>query len=88
MIGTQCTHLIIDEVATDRLHDNENDRLKPDWMTLAELLQWVRQSKRRLSRDLDRDPQLWRCPEHRRTWRMRLALEQLAHRQAEAEKKS
>lgn len=58
--------------------DNENLRLLPDWMTPAELLQWVRQEKDRLSRELAADASLWVCPEHRREWDSTLGIEKLA----------
>ena len=62
-------------------HDNENLPLKPDWMTPAELMQWVRQERNRLSREVAANPQLWLCPEFRRTWDATLGIEQLALRQ-------
>ena len=58
--------------------DNENLRLKADWMTAAEVMQWVRTEKERLSRELAADPRLWNCPEHWRTWDMTIGIEKLA----------
>ncbi len=58
--------------------DNTNWRLKPDWMTPAELLQLIRQEKDRLRRDVAADPRLLTCPEHRRQWNERLAFERCA----------
>lgn len=60
---------------------NENLRLLPDWMTPAEVMQWVRREKERLSREVADNPRLWNCPEHRRMWDMTLAIEQLTLRQ-------
>jgi hypothetical protein len=49
--------------------DNENLPLMDGCkLTPAEVLQWARREKRRLSRELARDPRLWTCPKHRRQW--------------------
>jgi hypothetical protein len=69
--------LITGEV-TPPTPDNENLRLLPAWMTPAELMQWVRQEKQRLSRELAMDASLWTCPEHRRTWDATIGIEKLA----------
>lgn len=63
--------------------DNDNLRLltEDDWMTPAELMQWARQEKRRLVRDLAADARLWACPEHRRDWNETLGIEQITRRQ-------
>jgi hypothetical protein len=74
------TRFMSGEGLTPPVPDNENLRLMPDWMTPAELMQWVRQEKERLSREIAKDSRLWSCPEHRRTWHVRLAMEQLARR--------
>lgn len=60
---------------------NENQRLLPDWMTPAELFQWISQEKLRLSREVAADASLWACPEHRREWDATLGIEQIALRQ-------
>jgi hypothetical protein len=60
---------------------NDNRRLKPDWMTPEELMQWVRQEKERLSRAVAKDARLWSCPKHRREWDMTIAIEKLTLRQ-------
>lgn len=54
---------------------NDNWRLMPDWRTPAEFLQRVRREKDRLRRELAADARLLTCPEHRRTWSIRLAME-------------
>ena len=56
--------------------NNDNWRLMPDWMTPAEFMQWVRQQKERLRRELATDFRLRHCPEHRKTWDITLAMEQ------------
>jgi hypothetical protein len=58
--------------------DNENLQLLAGcaW-TPAEVMQWVRTEKRRLSRELAANPRLWTCPEHRRTWNATIGIEKL-----------
>jgi hypothetical protein len=57
--------------------DNENLPLRPDWMTPAELMQWIQREKVRLSREVALNPQLWVCPKHRRDWLLTLGIEKL-----------
>jgi hypothetical protein len=58
--------------------DNENLLLLAGCVwTPAEVMQWVRQEKRRLSRKLAANPRLWTCPEHRRTWNATIGIEKL-----------
>jgi hypothetical protein len=58
--------------------DNENLELLANCkLTPAEVLQWVRQRKERLCRELAEDARLWTCPEHRRDWNVSLGIEQL-----------
>jgi hypothetical protein len=58
--------------------DNENLLLLDGCVwTPAEVMQWVRQEKRRLSRKLAANPRLWTCPEHRRTWNATIGIEKL-----------
>lgn len=48
---------------------NENLRLKADWMTPAELMQFIRREKDLLARELAADPSLLIDPKHR-LWRV------------------
>lgn len=58
--------------------DNENLPLLLDCpMTPAEVVQWARRTKQRLSRKLAADPALWACPEHWRTWNATDGIEKL-----------
>jgi hypothetical protein len=47
---------------------NENLQLKPSWMTSAELMQFIRQEKDLLCREVAADPSLLADPKHR-LWR-------------------
>jgi hypothetical protein len=55
--------------------DNDNWRLMHDWRTPAEFMQWVRQRKERLRREVQADERLLTCPDHRLTWDIALAME-------------
>jgi hypothetical protein len=44
---------------------NDNQRLMEEWMTPAELFQWIRQAREGLRRELAADPSLLTCPKHR-----------------------
>jgi hypothetical protein len=58
--------------------DNDNLELMPGCpLTPAELMQWARRERKRLSRELATDASLWACPKHRRTWDETLAIEKL-----------
>jgi hypothetical protein len=70
--------VLIGEAFTTLTPDNNNWRLKNDWMTPAELMQLIRQEKERLRRELAADPRLLTCPQHRRYWDETLAFEQCA----------
>lgn len=59
-------------------HDNDNWKLKEDWMTPAELLQWVRRTREEMRRELAADFSLRACPKHRRTWESLAAIERCA----------
>ena len=64
--------------ATPPPPDNENlELLAGCGMTPAEVMQWARQRKQRLCRELAMDARLWTCPEHRRTWNATLGIEKL-----------
>jgi hypothetical protein len=56
--------------------DNTNWLLMEPWMTPAELLQWVRQTREEMRREIAADPGLLTCPKHRRSW---VSLEALEH---------
>lgn len=55
--------------------DNDNWHLLPDWMTPAELLQWVRKDKERMRQELAADFRLRSCPKHRQDWDVLVAIE-------------
>ena len=55
--------------------DNENLQLLPDWMTPAELLQWIAQEKEQMQRELAADFRLRSNPKHRHDWDNLEALE-------------
>ena len=58
--------------------DNQNlELLAGCKLTPAEVMQWARREKTRLSRDVAMDARLWTCPKHRRDWIMTLAIEKL-----------
>jgi hypothetical protein len=80
MASCECfgTRFVIGEAFTPPTPDNENLGLKPDWMTPAELMQLIRQEKERLRREVAADPRLLTCPDHRRQWNERLAMERCA----------
>jgi hypothetical protein len=46
-------------------------------LTPAELLQFIRQYKKRLSRAVAADPGLWNCPNHRKDWNITLGIEKV-----------
>jgi hypothetical protein len=54
---------------------NDNLRLMEDWMTPAEFMQWVRREQERLRRELEADPRLLTCPEHRLRREVKRAME-------------
>jgi hypothetical protein len=59
-------------------HDNENLELMTGCkLTPAELLQFIRQHKKRLSRAVAADARLWDCPDHRNDWMTTLGIEKL-----------
>lgn len=72
------TRIAVDEPLSLPTPDNDNWRLMPDWRTPAEFMQWVRQRKERLRRELAADFTLRACTEHRKTWDITLAMEQCA----------
>lgn len=66
------------EAFTTPTADNENFPLLLNCpLTPAELMQWVRRERRRLSCQLAADHRLWTCPEHRRTWNATIGIEKL-----------
>lgn len=74
---------VIGEGFTTPTPDNENLPLMDDdfVLTPAELMQWARREKKRLSRALAADPRLWSCPQHRRDWNATIGIEQITLRQ-------
>ena len=72
----------IELVATGTPPATENDNVATisSTMTPAEIMQWVRNDRRRLSRAVIADASLWRCPEHRRQWEITLGIEQITRR--------
>ena len=54
---------------------NDNQRLAESWMTPAELLQWIRQEKEQMRRELAADFQLRSDPKHRNDWENLEAME-------------
>ena len=59
--------------------DNDNMLLMPEWQTPAEFLQWIREEKERLRRELVANPHLLACREHRLSLEIRLAMEKCCH---------
>lgn len=57
--------------------NNDNMRLLAHWQTPAEFLQWVRQDKVRLQRELLANPDLLASPEHRLSRQIRVAMEKV-----------
>ena len=58
--------------------DNDNLELMTGCkLTPAELLQFIRQYKKRLSRAVAADARLWTCPEHRKDWMITLGIEKV-----------
>ena len=55
--------------------DNENKRLMEPWMTPAEFMQWLRQTREEIRRELAADFSLRICPECRREWDVLNAME-------------
>lgn len=63
---------VIDGVGEPPRPDNDNWRLMEEWMTPAELMQWIRRTRDEMRRELAGDDSLWHCPRHRR---QRLSLD-------------
>jgi hypothetical protein len=58
--------------------DNDNLELMTGCRyTPAELMQWIRRERKRLSGEVATDARLWTCPKHRRDWLVTLGLEQV-----------
>lgn len=72
------TCISVGDAAPPPTPDNENLELLADCkLTPAEVMQWARRRKERLSREVARDAGLWNCPEHRRDWEVTLGIEKL-----------
>ena len=69
------TRFVSGEGFTPPVSANENLLLMPDWQTPAELLQWIRQDKERMRRELAADFRLRSCPKHRLHWDVLIAIE-------------
>ena len=57
---------------------NDNRPLMEDWMTPAELFQWIRRTREEMRREMAADPSLLACPKHRQDWESLHALERCA----------
>jgi hypothetical protein len=55
--------------------DNENKRLMETWMTPAEFMQWVRQTREAMRRELAADFSLRNSSQHRKDWEVLDAME-------------
>jgi hypothetical protein len=62
------TRLIVGETDPLPKPDNDNLRLMEDWMTPAELMQWIRRTRQEMRQELAADFRLRNCPTHRRHW--------------------
>jgi hypothetical protein len=71
-------HCLTGESFATPTPDNDNWKLKKDWMTPAELLQWVRRTREEMQRELAADFSLRHCPKHRGIWESLAALERCA----------
>lgn len=58
--------------------DNDNDGISWAWMTPAETLQLIRRWKNKVRQEVEADPRLWNCPEHRLKRNIRYAMERCA----------
>jgi hypothetical protein len=75
------TRYVIGEPFPLPVPDNANLELMTGCpLTAAELMQWIRREKRRLSRALAEDERLWNCRKHRDDWIITLGLEELTLR--------
>jgi hypothetical protein len=72
------TRFITGDAFQSPRRNNDNRRIKADWMTPAELLQWVRCTRVQMQRELAADFSLRHCPKHRATWESLHALERCA----------
>lgn len=55
--------------------DNENKLLMEPWMTPAEFMQWLRQTREDMRRELAADFSLRHRPEYQREWEVLNAME-------------
>jgi hypothetical protein len=58
--------------------DNDNLRLMADWMTPAELMQWIGRTREEMRRELAANFSLRNDPEHRKQWEALHAMERCA----------
>ncbi len=66
-----------DDFYPPRRH-NDNWRMKEDWTTPAELMQWIRRTREGMLQELEADFSLRHCPKHRKRWESLAALESCA----------
>ena len=57
---------------------NDNEPLMAEWMTPAELFQWIRRTREEMRREMAADPSLLACPKHRKDWQTLDVLESAA----------
>jgi hypothetical protein len=68
-------HIRAGEAVSPPTPDNENLRLMEEWMTPAEFMQWVEQTREGMRRELAADFTLRACPKHRTRWENLDAME-------------
>jgi hypothetical protein len=69
------TRFITGDASLPPRPDNDNWRLMHDWMTPAELMQWIRRTRQEMRQELAADFRLRNCPKHRRQWKTLDAIE-------------
>jgi hypothetical protein len=69
------TRIVIGDTNPPPRPDNDNWRLMHDWRTPAEFMQWVRQRKEQLRREVQADERLLTCPDHQLTRNIAVAME-------------
>ncbi len=72
------TCFITGDAYTPPVRHNDNQRLMEEWMTPAELFQWIHRTREEMRRERAADPRLLTCPKHRRDWESLHVLERCA----------
>jgi hypothetical protein len=72
------TNIRLGEELTLPEADNDNKRLMEDWMTPAELMQWIQRTQEEMRQERAADASLLTCPKHRRQWDSLQAIERCA----------